>query len=148
MKLADLADLPAAPRPCSIAAALRVVGERWSLLAIRELGYGVNTFDRIAKFTGASRDILTDRLRKLEAEGVVERRRYSEHPPRYEYHLTEAGRALFPVLLSLQQWGDAWAIDTSAARFGHDCGHPLDVETVCKHCGSPVAADSVRVSRS
>jgi DNA-binding HxlR family transcriptional regulator len=141
-----LADLPAGPRPCSIAAALGVVGERWSLLAIRELSYGVHTFDRIAKFTGASRDILADRLRKLEAEGVVERQRYNEHPPRYEYHLTDAGRELFPVLLALQKWGDAWAVDTPAVRFGHDCGHALDVEVTCLHCGAPVGVESMRIA--
>lgn len=143
MDLTDLAGLPAQPRPCSIAAALGVVGERWSLLAIRELGYGVNTFDRIAKFTGASRDILTERLRKLEAAGVVERRRYSEHPPRYEYHLTEAGRELFPVLLALQKWGDTWAVDNPAVRFRHTCGQPLDVEVVCSHCKERVVPESV-----
>lgn len=141
-----LADLPPAPRPCPIAAALGVIGERWSLLAIRELGYGVHTFDRIARFTGASRDILTDRLRKLEAAGVVERRRYNEHPPRFEYHLTEAGRDLFPVLLSLREWGERWALDEPSASFGHDCGHPLAVDAVCRHCGVPVTPESLRVS--
>ena len=141
-----LADLPPAPRPCPIAAALGVVGERWSLLAIRELGYGVHTFDRIARFTGASRDILTDRLRKLETAGVVERRRYSEHPPRFEYHLT--GRALLPVLLSLGQWGERWALDEPSAGFGHDCGHPLAVDVVCRHCGGTVTTESLRVSTS
>lgn len=141
-----LAGLPPAPRPCPIAAALGVIGERWSLLAIRELGYGVHTFDRIARFTGASRDILTDRLRKLEAAGVVERRPYSEHPPRFEYHLTAAGRDLLPVLLSLREWGARWAAGEPSARFGHDCGHPLAVDAVCRHCGVPVTTESLRVS--
>src|SRR5689334_7826109 len=78
---------PLRPRPCSVAAALDILGERWSLLAIREMGYGVHTFAKIAAYTGASRDILASRLRKLEEAGVVERRQYSEHPPRFEYHL-------------------------------------------------------------
>src|SRR5918911_2105935 len=95
-----LADLPLGVRPCSLAAALDVLGEKWSLLAVREISYGVHRFARIAGYTGASRDILADRLRKLEAAGVIERRQYSEHPPRYEYHLTEAGRELFPVMLA------------------------------------------------
>src|SRR5262245_66336309 len=91
--LSVLADYPRQPRPCSMAAALGILGERWSLLAIREMGYGVHRFDQIAKFTGASRDILADRLRRLEADGVVKRRQYSAHPARFEYHLTRAGTA-------------------------------------------------------
>lgn len=85
-----MADQPLGVRPCSVAAALDILGERWSLLAIREIGYGVHRFARIAAYTGASRDMLADRLRKLESAGIIERRRYSEHPPRFEYHLTEA----------------------------------------------------------
>src|SRR3954468_2699368 len=120
----DLADLPLGVRPCSLAAALDVLGERWSLLALREISYGVHRFARIAGYTGASRDILADRLRKLEAAGVIERRPYSEHPPRYEYHLTEAGEELFPVMLALYQWGDKWAVDTPFLTRRHSCGQP------------------------
>src|SRR5690242_18883931 len=101
-----LADLTLAVRPCSLAAALDVLGERWSLLALREIGYGVHRFARIAGYMGASPYILADRLRKLEAAGVVIRLLDTEHPPRHEYHLTEAGRELFPALLALSQWGD------------------------------------------
>jgi DNA-binding HxlR family transcriptional regulator len=138
-----MADLPLGARPCSIAAALDVLGERWSLPALREIGYGVHRFARIAGYTGASRDILADRLRKLEAAGVVERRRYSEHPPRDEYHLTDAGRDLFPVMLALQQWGDKWAVDTPVLTRRHSCGRPVLVDPVCRHCGRPVTHDSV-----
>src|SRR4051812_50064563 len=98
-----LADLPVAVRPCSLAAALDVLGERWSLLALREISYGVHRFARIAGYTGASRDILADRLRKLEAAGVIERRPHSEHPPRHEHRLTQAGRDLVPAMLPLSQ---------------------------------------------
>jgi len=95
-----LADLPVEVRPCSLAAALDVLGERWSLLALREIGYGVHRFARIAGYTGASRDMLADRLRKLEAAGVIERRQYSEHPPRHVYHLTrmDSPRLTWPRL--------------------------------------------------
>src|ERR1700760_3154 len=75
-----MADQPLTVRPCSVAAALDILGERWSLLAVREIGYGVPPFARIAAYTGASRDILADRLRKLASAGIVERRPYSEHP--------------------------------------------------------------------
>jgi DNA-binding HxlR family transcriptional regulator len=118
-----LADQPPAVRPCSIAAALEILGERWTLLA--------------------SRDMLADRLRKLESAGIAERRLYSEHPPRYEYHLTQAGRELFPVMQALREWGDKWAVDTPAVLLMHDCGHPLAVEHTCQHCGKPVTDDSV-----
>lgn len=110
-----------APQPatrriyCPIASALDVIGERWTLLAVREMDRGEHRFDRIAAFTGASRDILADRLRKLEAAGVIERRRYSEHPPRYEYHLTPAGEELRPVLRTLTEWGEKWT-DPQARR--------------------------------
>src|SRR2546423_11216222 len=108
----SLAEAPLGVRPCSLAAALDLLGERWSLLALREIGYGVHRFARIAGYTGASRDILADRLRKLEAAGIIERRQYSEHPPRYEYHFTDAGRELFPAMLALWPRGDQWAVET------------------------------------
>jgi DNA-binding HxlR family transcriptional regulator len=99
---------------CSLAAALALLGERWTLLAVREMGrYDVHRFDQIAAFTGASRDILADRLRKLTKAGVVERRQYSEHPPRYEYHLTEAGQELRPALRALTEWGEKWVPATA-----------------------------------
>jgi DNA-binding HxlR family transcriptional regulator len=140
-----MTDQPPRPRPCSIAAALQVIGERWTLLAVRELGYGVHRFDQIAAYTGATRDILAGRLRKLEAQGVVERRQYSEHPPRYEYHLTQAGEDLFPILRSLGEWGDTWAVDRPAVRFRHSCGHELHVDHVCHECGEPVTRTSVEL---
>jgi DNA-binding HxlR family transcriptional regulator len=136
-------ELPLGVRPCSIAAALDVLGERWSLLALREIGYGVHRFARIAGYTGASRDILADRLRKLETTGVVERRQYSEHPLRYEYHLTEAGRDLFPVMLALRQWGDRWAVDTPVITHRHACGQPVHVDLNCRHCGQPITHDTI-----
>jgi DNA-binding HxlR family transcriptional regulator len=152
--LDTMAGRPQLPRPCPMAASLDILGERWTLLAIREMGYGVHRFDQIARFTGASRDILTDRLRKLEAAGVVERRRYSEHPPRFEYHLTEAGLEAGPILLALAQWGQRWAPwgtgDGLAPRgrtaaFAHDCGHPLEVDGICHRCGGPLTFASLRV---
>jgi DNA-binding HxlR family transcriptional regulator len=141
--LTEMAELPSMPRPCSVAASLEVLGERWSLLAIRELGYGVHRFDKLVGYTGASRDILADRLRKLEAAGVVERRLYSEHPPRYEYHLTESGRELFPVMLALNQWGAKWLNPPGAAVLKHDCGSPLDLELTCNHCGEPITRETL-----
>jgi DNA-binding HxlR family transcriptional regulator len=143
--LSVMASQPLEPRPCSVAAALQILGERWSLLAIREMSYGVHRFEQITGFTGASRDILADRLRKLEAAGVVEKRQYSEHPPRFEYHLTEAGEELGPVLMTLSQWGSKWAQGRPTATLSHDCGHRLEVDHVCRHCGEAVTRKTTRI---
>jgi DNA-binding HxlR family transcriptional regulator len=97
-----------APRKCKIADSLAIVGDRWSLLVIREITFGVRRFSDIRANTGAPREILTNRLRKLEQAGVIERQRYNERPPRDEYVLTSAGRGLKPVLRSLRQWGERY----------------------------------------
>jgi DNA-binding HxlR family transcriptional regulator len=94
-------------RECSLANALAIIGERWSLLALREIGMGNHRFDQIVRNTGASRDILAARLRKLVEAGVLDKQQYESHPPRYEYVLTEAGRSLRPILHGLMQWGIA-----------------------------------------
>jgi DNA-binding HxlR family transcriptional regulator len=96
-------------RVCSIADALELVGERWSLLVVREVGLGVRRFNDIQRNTGAPREMLTARLRRLEEAGVLTRSQYSEHPPRYDYELTEAGRALIPILHDLRTWGERFA---------------------------------------
>jgi DNA-binding HxlR family transcriptional regulator len=145
IRLDEMGGLPAEPRPCPVAASLQVLGERWSLLAIREMGYGVHRFEQITRFTGASRDILADRLRKLEDAGVVERRQYSEHPPRFEYHLTTAGLEARPILLALAQWGEKWAQTPPRRTFAHDCGHRLDIDYTCHHCGEAITRSSLRV---
>lgn len=126
------------PRPCSIADTLDLIGERWSLLAIREVVHGVRRFDQIVRNTGASRDILTARLRKLESAGILRREAYSDRPPRYEYHLTPAGAELGDVLLTLLKWGDTHlnAADPPVV-WQHSCGRTLDAAVVCAHCGRP-----------
>ena len=97
------------PRACPIADALDVVGDRWSLLILRELGFGVRRFNDIRANTGAPRETLTTRLRELEGAGVIARRRYNEHPPRDEYILTDAGKAITPTLRALRRWGEQYA---------------------------------------
>jgi DNA-binding HxlR family transcriptional regulator len=132
-------------RPCSVAAALNVVGEKWSLLAVREIAFGNKRFDAIARNTGAPRDRLAARLRALEAAGVIARTQYSDHPPRYEYELTEAGRELRTVLQALRAWGDKWVVDSPPTVFGHSCGHDLDPAVICRHCGAEVNSDDLHV---
>jgi DNA-binding HxlR family transcriptional regulator len=97
------------PRVCGIADALGVVGDRWALLVLRELSFGVGRFNDIQANTGAPRDSLTTRLRELEQAGLIARQRYSQHPPRDEYVLTDAGLAISPVLGALREWGETYA---------------------------------------
>src|SRR6478735_10642194 len=107
-------------RPCSAAATLHVVGEKWALLAVREIFFGNHRFEAIARNTGAPRDRLAARLRSLEQAGVVERRPYNERPPRYEYHLTESGRELAPVIRALLEWGDRWVLEDRPVVMVHE----------------------------
>lgn len=130
-----LQDLPG--RPCSIAAALEVVGDRWALLVVREVSLGNHRFSDIVRETGAPRDRLTARLNALVDAGVLERRAYSTAPPRAGYHLTPAGRDLLPVLQALLQWGDRWVADEPPVALRHH-GHVVDAAWVCRTCGEPV----------
>ena len=98
-----LADLPG--RPCPIAAALELVGERWALLIVRELALGNSRFEDIVRGTGAPRDRVAARLKALDDAGVIKRIRYQAAPPRFDYQLTDSGRALLPVLDALLAWG-------------------------------------------
>ncbi|MFY9918227.1 MAG: helix-turn-helix domain-containing protein [Mycobacterium sp.] len=108
MTTAPLAGLPG--RPCPIAAALELVGERWALLVIREIALGATRFGDIVAGTGAPRDRIAARLKALESAGVIDRTPYSEGPVRYEYRLTESGAALMPVLDALLDWGKHHAV--------------------------------------
>jgi DNA-binding HxlR family transcriptional regulator len=111
MTSVPLAELPG--RPCPIAAALELVGERWALLIIREIHLGATHFSDIVRGTGAPRDRIAARLKALESAGVVERSPYQATPPRYEYRLADSGRALIPVLDALLEWGLAHAVSPS-----------------------------------
>ena len=135
------------PRACTIAASLAVIGEKWSLLVIRELSLGVHRFDAIQRNTGAPRDILASRLRRLEAEGVVQKQLYELHPPRYEYRLTQAGDELRPILLSLARWGDRWTDEHTHASWLHECGAELDLRHTCAACGGEVTGLDLRRRR-
>lgn len=128
------------PRECSIARALDILGEKWALLALREVTFGVRRFDQIVARTGAPRDVLTARLRKLSDAGVLKRVQYSERPQRFEYHLTEAGRDLQPVLLTLMHWGDRYLAGGSPPPtvWTHTCGQRLTPQVTCTGCAQPV----------
>jgi DNA-binding HxlR family transcriptional regulator len=128
------------PRPCAIADALELIGERWALLVVREQFWGNHRFSAIQRATGAPRDILSARLRSLVEAGILERRRYSERPPRDEYHLTARGRALAPVLMAIQEWAYAELDEEGRTmRFPHG-DHAADPVShfTCRTCGRPL----------
>ncbi|MEV3929601.1 MULTISPECIES: winged helix-turn-helix transcriptional regulator [unclassified Streptomyces] len=95
---------------CAIAQALDVVGDWWTLLIVRDTARGVHRFDALQQELGVSRKVLTERLRLLTESGVLVRQPYQDRPVRHEYRLTPRGRALLPVLIALQDWGDAWVL--------------------------------------
>jgi DNA-binding HxlR family transcriptional regulator len=138
--------LTAQPRECSVARTLEVVGEKWALLALREVFLGNRRFDEMVRRIGAPRDTLAARLRSLVGAGILERRQYSEHPVRYEYRLTPAGQELYPVILTLMRWGDEHLADDGKRPMvlEHACGHRLVAQVVCEACGEPVQPRSAR----
>ena len=136
----------AQPRVCSVARTLEIVGEKWALLAVREVFLGNRRFDEMVRRIGAPRDTLVSRLRALTGAGILERRQYSEHPARYEYRLTEAGLDLYPVILPLLRWGDKHLAgnDGPPMVLEHRCGHRLVAKVVCEACGEPAEARTAR----
>jgi DNA-binding HxlR family transcriptional regulator len=123
---------------CSVAATLDVIGERWSLLIIREILLGVRRFDALQKDLGVARNVLQTRLERLMEQGVLERRLYQEHPKRYEYRLTEKGLDLWPTIVALLQWGDKHgpgAAGPPVLLEHRDCGGAIDEHRICERCG-------------
>ena len=131
---------------CSVARALEVVGERWTLLIVRDVLLGVHRFDELVASVGATPAMLTRRLRRLVAEGVLERRLYQDRPRRYEYHPTDKGRDLIEVLAVLMRWGDRhYGSPAGPPRLlVHDvCGQPITPQLACGYCNEPVQLPEV-----
>jgi DNA-binding HxlR family transcriptional regulator len=131
---------------CSIAATLEVVGERWSLLIVRDVFLGLRRFDEIQRNLGIARNILQTRLTRLLDSGVLEKRLYQERPARYEYRLTEKGLDLWPTIVSLLQWGDRYASPAAGPPVlleHRDCGGAVDEHRMCRRCGAPLRAPDV-----
>ncbi|TLS44044.1 helix-turn-helix transcriptional regulator [Streptomyces montanus] len=128
------------PRPCSIADALALVGEKYSLLVLREVCLGNGRFDQLVRNIGAPRDVLATRLRRLVDAGILEKSAYSERPQRFEYRPTTAGLELEPVLLTLMAWGDRHLRkdDDRPMVIEHICGHELLPAVTCSVCGDTV----------
>jgi DNA-binding HxlR family transcriptional regulator len=123
-----------------------VVGDWWTLLIVRDAFFGVSRFDEFQARLGISRNILNQRLTALVQRGVLEKRLYSEHPPRYEYRLAAKGRDLWPVLTAMRQWGDKHAApDGPPLQIVHKtCGNVADAVMVCSACGEALTARDVR----
>lgn len=133
---------------CSIARSLEVVGERWSLLIIRNVGLGLTRFESLRENLGITRSVLTTRLATLIEHGILEKHPYSEKPPRFEYRLTAKGRDLAPVLLQLMWWGDRHYPPENgppAIATHRGCGGQLDHHLICRECGKPVEPELIRV---
>jgi DNA-binding HxlR family transcriptional regulator len=123
---------------CSVAGALEVVGERWSLLIVRDVFLGLRRFDQIQADLGVARNVLHARLKRLVEHGVLERVLYQQRPPRYEYRLTEKGLDLWPTVVALMQWGDRHATPPGgpAVLLEHrGCGGGVDEYRMCERCG-------------
>ena len=125
---------------CSVAAALQVVGDPWTLLILRDAFFGVRRFDDWQSRLGVARNVLAARLKTLVAHGVMETRLYSEHPPRKDYVLTRKGRDLLPVILTLKAWGDRHVYGETARPMdlAHSCGAELTTKTICETCGETI----------
>lgn len=123
---------------CAIAATLEVVGERWTLLILRDILRGNRRFDQLQDGLGLARNVLSNRLARLTDEGIIERRPYQERPQRFEYFLTEKGLDLWPVLVAMLGWGDkhVYGEDGGPVVMIHkECGGRINDRRICEDCG-------------
>jgi DNA-binding HxlR family transcriptional regulator len=139
---------PFTEQNCSIASALTIVGERWTLLVMRDVLLGRRRFADLKRSLGVAPNILSDRLGTLVDHGLLERHLYSEHPQSYEYRPTQKGRDINPVLVSLMQWGDQHATPEGGPPrvFVHTaCGHDAHPAHHCSHCGETLGPRDLKV---
>jgi DNA-binding HxlR family transcriptional regulator len=132
---------------CSVANALEIIGDRWAIHVLRESFLGVTRFEQFRRNIGVAKNILSHRLNTLVAGGVLERRLYSERPPRYEYRLTEKGLDLYSVLIELMRWGNKW----TPSPYGpgvilehRGCGKTIEPALACPECGEIVRPQDIR----
>lgn len=133
---------------CSVANSIPVVGDRWNIMILRDAFMGVRRFDDFQSDLGIARNILSNRLERLVDAGILRTERYSDHPPRDEYRLTEKGKDLMDVLLALWRWGDRWEAPGGAEprRLVHlDCGESTHMVATCAHCGDELTRSNLRI---
>ena len=130
---------------CSVAKTLELVGERWTVLILREIFFGRRRFDEMAANLGIARNVLTQRLQRLQEEDVLTKVAYQQRPERFEYRLTEKGIDLWPVIVALLQFGDAYyAPDGPPVVLRHKkCGGQVDEHRICDTCGKRLTARDV-----
>jgi DNA-binding HxlR family transcriptional regulator len=137
---------------CSVARTIGVVGERWTLLLLREFFLGSRRFEVLQAHTGISSRALSDRLQRLRKLGIIKAVAYQKRPVRYEYRLTDKGLELYPVIVSMTRWGDHWMRarrEPTPARLVHkNCGHTFKPVLICAACGQVTGARDVRVKIS
>ncbi|WP_445148864.1 winged helix-turn-helix transcriptional regulator [Baekduia sp. Peel2402] len=134
---------------CSVARTLELVGERWTLLIIRDAFLGVRRFGDFADRLGIARNVLQDRLERLVEAGILTKAPYQERPLRHEYRLTEMGRDLWPSIVALLQFGDKHLAPTAGPPMlllHKDCGGELDDRRFCKACGEAVELKDVQAT--
>lgn len=138
-----------AQQDCSLARALEIVGERWSLLIVRDAFYGVRKFNDFLAHLDIPRAVLAARLQSLTEAGVLDKRTYQRSPARYHYVLTDAGRELWQPIYALSQWGERHTATTVPRTVfsHHPCGTRLDKAGNCPSCARPVPPEDVIVRR-
>jgi DNA-binding HxlR family transcriptional regulator len=133
---------------CSIASTLELIGERWTLLVIREVFSRRRRFEQMQETLGVARNVLSARLQRLVEEGILERRPYSERPLRYEYFLTDKGLDLWPTLVTLMHWGDKYAAPDAGPPVilvhKGDCGGRINDRRICERCGRELGPREAR----
>ena len=132
---------------CSIAATLELIGERWTILVIRDVWLGRRRFGQIQESLGIARNVLSSRLQRLLDAGILERRIYSEKPERYEYFLTEKGLDLWPVMVAMIGWGDrhlAGPEGPAVAIVHKECGGTVNDRRICERCGQELEVRDAR----
>lgn len=134
---------------CSVAGALEAIGDRWAVLLLRDLTLGLSRYDELQASTGMPNTTLSNRLKHLEAHGIIERRPYQDRPPRHEYRLTEKGRDLWKVTIALREWGDRWNTNGLGAPtielVDAQTGRPLELALVDAQTGEPVPRSRARL---
>ena len=132
--------------PCTIARAVDLLGDSWTLLVMRQACLGTRRFEDFQRALGMSRNILTRRLAELVEEGLLTRVEYQQHPVRHEYRLTDKGRDVYPILAALAAYGDRWLTGpegTPLILHHVTCDHDMSAVVTCSHCGDPLEVRQV-----
>lgn len=131
---------------CAVANTINVIGDRWSLLILRDAFFGVRRFDDFRRDLGIARNVLTARLQTLVDHDILRTVPYQDNPPRHEYRLTEKGRDLFDVLMALMRFGDRWEPSVAERIAIHtECGHETHAVPACAHCGGELTRRNIRI---